>query len=63
MEIIVEIEHYPMPGADPEYPEWYVHIPAMIGMGESGKTKKEAFEELMISLKVKIMYDNQITFD
>jgi len=30
------------------------------GMIESGVTVKEAFDELMISLKVKIAYDNNI---
>lgn len=39
---------------------YYAHIPDMPGLGESGKTKLEAFNELMLSLKVKIAYDNDI---
>ncbi len=42
---------------------WMASIPAMPGLAESGATKEEAFRELMISLAVKIAYDNGIELD
>lgn len=41
---------------------WYAEIPEMPGLGESGNSEAEAFNELMISLKVKIAFDNNISF-
>lgn len=40
--------------------EWVCILPQMPGMVESGKTKLEAFENMMVSLKVKLAYDNNI---
>ncbi len=39
---------------------WMAWIDAIPGMVVSGETKEQAFEELMISLKVKWAYDNNI---
>ncbi len=39
---------------------WMASIPAMPGLAESGATKEDAFRELMISLAVKIAYENNI---
>lgn len=58
-DIIVQITEWPENVN--EY-RFYAEMPQFPGMGESGKTAKEAFEELMISLKVKIAYDNKIEF-
>lgn len=55
--LTVEISHWPN---NSEGYKYYAKIPDMTGMGESGNTKLEAFEELMISLKVKIAFDNNI---
>lgn len=37
-------------------------IPQMPGLVESGETKEEAFYQLMISLKVKILFDSGLQF-
>lgn len=39
---------------------WCLSIPEIPGLCESGKTEKGAFEELMISLKVLLAYENNI---
>jgi len=42
---------------------YYAHIESIKGMGESGKTPEEAVKELLISLKVKLAYDNGLEID
>ncbi len=41
---------------------YYAHIPSMAGLGETGTTDEEAFDELMKSLRVKIIYDSELIF-
>ena len=55
--LIVEISEWPI-NADGY--QFYAEIPSMPGLGESGKTRKEAFNELMISLKVLIAYNSKL---
>lgn len=59
MNLIVKIERYPAMG-DCDEDTYLAFIDQMPGLVESGKTEKEAFEELMISLKVKIAHDSGI---
>lgn len=59
MKIIAEIQG---PTLIEEDQEGYIaFIEQMPGLIETGKTKEEAFNELMISLRVKIIYDSGIT--
>ena len=61
---IVKIEYFQHP-PDCEncedMPEWYCSIPSIKGIGESGMTKEEAFNQCMKSLIVLIMYESGIT--
>ncbi len=58
--IIVKIENYGC--ANSSMDQYYAHMPQFKGLGESGGSAKEAFDELMISLRVKIMYENGLEF-
>jgi predicted RNase H-like HicB family nuclease len=50
----IEFEHH-------EGVEWIALFPSIKGIVASGETKEDAFNELMISLKIKLAYDNQVT--
>ena len=57
--LIVEITEWP---ENNDGYKFYAEMPQFPGMGESGKTAKQAFDELMISLSVKIAFDNKLIF-
>lgn len=64
MKIEVKFEYFPVPigeVTEEEWQSWLTSIESMPGMVENGKTKEEAFTQLMKSLMVKIMYDNGIS--
>lgn len=70
MKLIVKMEHHPLTPELKEHQEryyggeewkgWYASIPQMKGVGESGVTQQEAFDELMISLRTKIIFDSNL---
>ena len=47
----------PIPESD-RWLAWFEPFPK--GMTVTGKTKQEAFDQLMISLRVKILYDSKL---
>lgn len=57
--IIVKITEWPNNGEGYQY---YAEMPQYPGLGESGRSAKEAFDELIKSLTVKIMFDNELDF-
>lgn len=57
MEIQIEFDEPIYVGENGEWMCFSPQYPGMIGIGQS---KLESFEEFMISLKVKIAYDNKI---
>ena len=61
--IIVEFEA-PMEGGNYYEDKWicFFENNDMGGIVESGLTKEEAFKQLMITLEIKIRYDNNLKF-
>lgn len=59
----VKIEYFPHP-KDCEncedMPEYYASLPELKGMGESAKSAQDAFDQLILSLKVKLIYENKL---
>lgn len=58
--MIITIKKHREPCFDEVGQGWYLSIPEIPGLGESGATELKAFEELIISLKVLLAYENNI---
>lgn len=53
----IKVEHFPTGENNSKVPEWLASIPSMAGVAESGKTKDEAVNEVLISLCVKAAHE------